>query len=47
MATVDPYFVSDMAFATPLRIMQVVDSLRQLRDSRMNSQTWRDAQKVF
>jgi cold shock CspA family protein len=47
MATVDPYFVSDMAFATPLRTMKVVDALRHLRDSRMNSQTWRDAQKEF
>lgn len=47
MATVDPYFVSEMAFATPLRTMKVVDTLRHLRDSRMSSQTWRDAQKEF
>jgi cold shock CspA family protein len=48
MATVDPYFVSDMAFATPLRTMKVVDRLRRLRDSfKMSAQTWRDAQKEF
>lgn len=47
MATVDPFFVSDMAFATPLRTMKVVDSLRHLRDNKMNGQTWRDAQKEF
>lgn len=47
MATIDPYFVSDMAFATPLRTMKVVDALRQLRDSRMSSQTWKGAQREF
>jgi cold shock CspA family protein len=49
MATVDPYFVSDMAFATPLRTMKVVDTLRRLRDSssKMTAQTWRAAQKEF
>jgi cold shock CspA family protein len=48
MATVDPYFVSDMAFATPLRTMKVVDRLRHLRaSSKMSAQTWRDAQREF
>ena len=47
LATVDPYFVSDMAFATPLRTMKVVDDLRNLRDSssKMTGQTWKAAQK--
>jgi hypothetical protein len=50
MATVDPYFVSDMAFATPLRTMKVIDTLRQLRDSnsKMTAQTWKSsAEGVF
>jgi cold shock CspA family protein len=49
MATVDPYFVSDMAFATQLRTMAVVDRLRQLRGSntKMTAETWRAAQNEF
>jgi cold shock CspA family protein len=49
MATTDPYFVSDMAFATPLRTMMVVDRLRQLRESnsKMTIQIGKAVQKEF
>jgi hypothetical protein len=47
MSTVDPYFISDMAFATPLRTMKVVDTLRNLREAKMTAQTWREAQREF
>jgi cold shock protein len=47
MATVDPYFIGDMAFATPLRTMKVVDALRNLREAKMTAQTWGEAQREF
>ena len=48
MATTDAYFVGDMAFATPLRSMDLVHKLRVLRDAqKMTAQMWRTVQKEF
>ena len=49
MATTDPYFIGDMAFATPLRSMDVIHKLRLLRESssKMTAQMWRGVQKEF
>ena len=47
MATMEQFFVGDMAFATPLRSTSVVDALRGIKSQKMAATEWRAVQKIF
>jgi cold shock CspA family protein/GTPase SAR1 family protein len=47
MAMIDTFFISDMAFATPIRSLDLVEALRRLRSEKMTAQKWRSAHRMF
>jgi cold shock CspA family protein len=47
MATTDPFFLGDMAFATAVRSTKLVDVLRGIRANRMGAPEWLAVQKEF
>ena len=47
MATSDPIYTSQMAFATPLRDLDLVDLLRSLHDTSAASEQWQRIQSEF
>jgi cold shock CspA family protein/energy-coupling factor transporter ATP-binding protein EcfA2 len=48
MATIDAFFIGDMAFATPVRSAAIVDELRSIRAAgKMWSDEWRKVQAIF
>jgi cold shock CspA family protein/energy-coupling factor transporter ATP-binding protein EcfA2 len=47
-ATTDPFFIGDMAFATPVRSSDLVAQLRNIRErQKMGAREWREVQRVF
>jgi cold shock CspA family protein len=47
LAMTDPFFVGDMAFATPVRSFPLVENLRAIRSKRMGEDEWRTVQSLF
>jgi cold shock CspA family protein len=47
MAITDQFFITDIAYATPMRGNATVDKLRALKNQKMGSTEWEEVQKVF
>src|SRR6185437_336619 len=47
LATTDPIYVAEMAFATPVRGTALADSLRALRSKKMTAGDWHEVRKKF
>jgi cold shock CspA family protein len=47
LATTDQFYVSNMAYATPLRSADVVETLRRIRTHKMIGLDWAEVQKQF
>jgi cold shock CspA family protein len=47
MATTDPIYVSQMAFATPMRVASVVDRIRTIKNGPMSASEWAAVRKIF
>lgn len=47
MALSDPIYVSQMAFATPMRSMSVVDRLRAIKQDKMANAEWTKVRRIF
>lgn len=48
MALNDPFYLTDMAYATPVRNSELVDRLRNVREEgKMGAAEWREVQKQF
>jgi len=47
LATTDAFFIGDMAFASPVRSMSLVEELRSIRQRKMGGDEWKAVQKMF
>jgi len=47
LSMTDSFFISDMALATPVRGMSVVDSLRAIKSEKMAAAEWQAVQRIF
>jgi len=47
MATTDPIYVAEMAFATPIRDMDLVEMFRSMRDRGIGGKEWQDLERTF
>ncbi len=47
MATTDPLYISQMAFATPMRSLSVVDRVRTIRNGKMANPEWDEVRRIF